>query len=186
MTDPKSRKVIVLENPLLPTRIKEMLARCLFEDLQVSFFASFVLLSSIPSFPRSSRHLASFSFQVPSISFIPPHLLALLAIGRTTGLVVDVGYLETVVLPVSRRLLPLCFRSFELTISFLSSLVRPTRRSTFPALSTPTSSPLLSPPVTSTQLSISSSFTSLATTLQSPPSQQQLRPLPLPSVQENA
>ncbi|KAL7415659.1 actin-domain-containing protein [Mrakia frigida] len=71
MTDPKSRKVIVLENPLLPTRIKEMLARCLFEDLQV-----------------------------PSISFIPPHLLALLAIGRTTGLVVDVGYLETVVLPI--------------------------------------------------------------------------------------
>lgn len=35
MTDPKSRKVIVLENPLLPTRIKEMIARCLFEDLLV-------------------------------------------------------------------------------------------------------------------------------------------------------
>jgi actin-related protein 10 len=35
MTDPKSRKVIVIENPLLPTRIKEMIARALFEDLQV-------------------------------------------------------------------------------------------------------------------------------------------------------
>jgi hypothetical protein len=35
MTDPKSRKVIVLENPLLPTRIKEMMARRLFEDFQV-------------------------------------------------------------------------------------------------------------------------------------------------------
>lgn len=35
MTDPKSRKVIVVENPLLPTRIKEIVARRLFEDLQV-------------------------------------------------------------------------------------------------------------------------------------------------------
>lgn len=35
MTDPKSRKVIVLENPLMPTRIKEMIARRLFEDFRV-------------------------------------------------------------------------------------------------------------------------------------------------------
>lgn len=45
MTDPKSRKVIVLENPLLPTRIKEMIARCLFEDLQVR-----VLLTNLSDF----------------------------------------------------------------------------------------------------------------------------------------
>ncbi|CDZ98092.1 Actin and related proteins [Phaffia rhodozyma] len=71
MTDPKSRRMIIAENPLLPTRIKEMLARSLFED-----------------------------FQVPSISFVPPHLLALLAVGRTSGLVIDVGNLEIVALPI--------------------------------------------------------------------------------------
>lgn len=35
MTDPKSRKVIVVENPLLSTRVKEMIARVLFGNLQV-------------------------------------------------------------------------------------------------------------------------------------------------------
>lgn len=43
MTDPKSRKLIVVENPLLPIRVKEMMARCLFEDLQVGFIPSFFL-----------------------------------------------------------------------------------------------------------------------------------------------
>lgn len=40
-------------------------------------------------------------FQVPSISFVPIHLMALLTTGLTTGLVIDVGNLETSVLPVS-------------------------------------------------------------------------------------
>lgn len=35
LTDPRSRKVIVLENPLLSTRVKEMIARILFDNLQV-------------------------------------------------------------------------------------------------------------------------------------------------------
>lgn len=35
MCDPKSRKVIILENPLLPLRVKEMIARVLFDNLQV-------------------------------------------------------------------------------------------------------------------------------------------------------
>jgi actin-related protein 10 len=38
---------------------------------------------------------------VPSVSFAPSGLLALVGVGRTTGLVVDCGYLETCVLPVS-------------------------------------------------------------------------------------
>jgi actin-related protein 10 len=42
-------------------------------------------------------------FQVPSISFVPTHLMALLTTGLTTGLVIDVGNLETSVLPVSRQ-----------------------------------------------------------------------------------
>ncbi|CAO3608559.1 unnamed protein product [Mucor hiemalis] len=47
-------------------------------------------------------------FQVPSISFVPIHLMALLTTGLTTGLVIDVGNLETSVLPiyVSRPLIP--------------------------------------------------------------------------------
>ncbi|KAJ3844824.1 fungal-specific actin related protein [Lentinula raphanica] len=71
LTDPKARKVIVIENPLLPLHIKEALARILFENLQV-----------------------------PSVSFASSHLLSLLAVGRITGLVLDCGNLESVALPI--------------------------------------------------------------------------------------
>ncbi|KZT57651.1 actin-like ATPase domain-containing protein [Calocera cornea HHB12733] len=71
MVDPKGRKIIVAENPMLPVCIKEMMARILFKNLQV-----------------------------PSVSFAPSGLLALLASGRTTGLVVDIGHLETTILPI--------------------------------------------------------------------------------------
>ena len=37
---------------------------------------------------------------VPRVSFVDTHTLALLAVGRNTGLVVDCGYWETVVMPV--------------------------------------------------------------------------------------
>ncbi|GAA5996002.1 uncharacterized protein JCM10292_004882 [Rhodotorula paludigena] len=79
MIDPKTRKVIVLENPLLPTRVKELIARVLFDNLQV-----------------------------PSLSFASTPLLALMAARTLTGLVVDVGHLETTVLPIfhSRPLFP--------------------------------------------------------------------------------
>jgi actin-related protein len=40
--------------------------------------------------------------QVRSVSFTPAPLLALMAYGRTTGIVCDVGYWETTVVPVSR------------------------------------------------------------------------------------
>ncbi|KAI1796925.1 actin-domain-containing protein [Ganoderma leucocontextum] len=71
LTDPKSRKVILVEHPLLPLHIKETIARILFNNLQV-----------------------------PSISFASSHLLALLAAGRVTGLVLDCGHLESTVLPI--------------------------------------------------------------------------------------
>lgn len=35
MTDPRTRKVIIVENPLLSTRVKEMIASILFDNLQV-------------------------------------------------------------------------------------------------------------------------------------------------------
>ncbi|GAA5892366.1 hypothetical protein JCM6882_003652 [Rhodosporidiobolus microsporus] len=80
MVDPKTRKVIAVENPLLSTAVKDMIARVLFDNLQV-----------------------------PSLSFASAPVLSLLAAGAVTGLVVDVGHLETTVVPVfhSRPLFPL-------------------------------------------------------------------------------
>lgn len=72
LTDPKSRKVIICESPLAPVVLKQMIAKLLFDY-----------------------------FQVPSISFVPIHLMALLTTGITAGLIIDVGNLETSVLPVS-------------------------------------------------------------------------------------
>ncbi|WFD01019.1 hypothetical protein MYAM1_003779 [Malassezia yamatoensis] len=40
------------------------------------------------------------NLRVPSVCFVDSHTLALLSVGRYTGLVVDCGYWETVVLPV--------------------------------------------------------------------------------------
>ncbi|WWC65654.1 uncharacterized protein I303_108275 [Kwoniella dejecticola CBS 10117] len=71
MTDSKARKVIVIENTFLPIGVKEHIARALFDNLQV-----------------------------PSVSFTPSSLLSLAACGRITGLVVDVGWLESTVTPV--------------------------------------------------------------------------------------
>ncbi|SPO25264.1 related to ACT1 - Actin [Ustilago trichophora] len=71
MVDPKQRKVIIAENPMLPTSIKEMICKVLFNNLQV-----------------------------PSVSFVPAPLLSLLAVGRITGLVLEVGFLESTLMPV--------------------------------------------------------------------------------------
>lgn len=96
LADPKSRKVILIEHPLLPVYIKEMLARILFSNLQV-----------------------------PSISFASSHLLSLLSVGRITGLVLDCGFLESTVLPIfsSRPLFP-HLRTTPLAGSRLSSHIR--------------------------------------------------------------
>ena len=53
MIDPKTRKVIVLENPLLPNRVKEMIARVLFDNLQVRRLPP--RLSAVE--PRTHSHL---------------------------------------------------------------------------------------------------------------------------------
>ncbi|WWC73483.1 uncharacterized protein I206_107453 [Kwoniella pini CBS 10737] len=71
MTDSKARKVIIIENTFIPIGVKEHIARALFDNLQV-----------------------------PSVSFTPSSLLSLAACGRITGLVIDVGWLETTVTPV--------------------------------------------------------------------------------------
>ncbi|KDQ16509.1 hypothetical protein BOTBODRAFT_30843 [Botryobasidium botryosum FD-172 SS1] len=74
LTDPKLRKVIVVEHPLMPLHVEEKLARILFRNIQV-----------------------------PSLSFAPSHLLALLASDCMTGLVLDRGHPESTVLPVENQ-----------------------------------------------------------------------------------
>ncbi|KAL0954360.1 hypothetical protein HGRIS_003353 [Hohenbuehelia grisea] len=71
LTDPKSRKVIIVEHPFLPLHIKDAIARILFENLQA-----------------------------PSISFASSHLLSLFTTGRITGLVLDCGHHESTALPI--------------------------------------------------------------------------------------
>ncbi|KAI8147018.1 actin family [Fennellomyces sp. T-0311] len=71
LTDPKQRTVVLCESPMLPIRIKEIIANVLFHRLQV-----------------------------PALCFAPSHLLALLTTGESTGLVIDCGHLETTVLPI--------------------------------------------------------------------------------------
>ncbi|OCF46109.1 hypothetical protein I317_00199 [Kwoniella heveanensis CBS 569] len=71
LADSKARKVIILENTFLPNYVKEHIASALFDNLQV-----------------------------PSVSFTSSSLLALVACGKITGLVVDAGWLETTITPV--------------------------------------------------------------------------------------
>ncbi|KAI9596989.1 actin-domain-containing protein [Syncephalis fuscata] len=79
LTEPRQRKVLICEPPLMPVIVKEMLARILFDH-----------------------------FQVPSISFAPSGLLALMTAGTITGIVLDSGNWETTVIPVfdARPLIP--------------------------------------------------------------------------------
>lgn len=90
MTDPKARKVIVIENAFLPTFVKAHIARVLFDILRVC--KSYQI--GPPIYELMIIH------KVPSISFTPSSLLALAAGGRVTGLVVDCGWLETTITPV--------------------------------------------------------------------------------------
>jgi actin-related protein 10 len=70
-TDPKTRKVIILESTFMPDHVKQALAKAFFDNVKV-----------------------------PSVAFPSASVLALAACGRSTGLVVDVGWLETTVTPV--------------------------------------------------------------------------------------
>jgi hypothetical protein len=128
LTESRSRRVIVVENPFLPDPIKRITGEVLLDNLQVSLRK--VNISHI-----HTRHLSSYSLavlsslfiffgfseiltveltnmstsalrcypdpQVRSVSFTPAPILALMAVGRTTGLVLDVGYRESTVVPVS-------------------------------------------------------------------------------------
>jgi hypothetical protein len=129
LTESRSRRVIVVENPFLPDPIKRIIGEVLLDNLQVSLRK----VNISPIYPRSPfpSNLSLFSFldsslfgfskiltveltnmsisalrrypdpQVRSVSFTPAPILALMAVGKTTGLVLDVGYRESTVVPVS-------------------------------------------------------------------------------------
>ncbi|GAA99478.1 uncharacterized protein L969DRAFT_93938 [Mixia osmundae IAM 14324] len=71
LIDPKPRTVLLVESPFMTRQYKHDLTKALLENLQVT-----------------------------SMSFAPASLLSLLATGRTTGLVVDIGGDFTTVTPV--------------------------------------------------------------------------------------
>ncbi|KDQ18918.1 hypothetical protein BOTBODRAFT_170903 [Botryobasidium botryosum FD-172 SS1] len=66
--------------------------------------------------------ILSRNIQIPSLSFAPSHLLALLALGRMTGLVLDSGHLESTIY-ASRPLIPL-LRTTPLASARLTSHLR--------------------------------------------------------------
>ncbi|KXN70996.1 actin-like ATPase domain-containing protein [Conidiobolus coronatus NRRL 28638] len=72
LVDPKLRRVIFVENPLVPLPFKQLIAKVLFHR-----------------------------FQVPSITYFTSHVTSLLAVGATEGLVVDCGHLYISAMPVS-------------------------------------------------------------------------------------
>lgn len=72
MIDPKMRKVLLIEPALVPIDVRSRIAVVLFDQLHV-----------------------------PSICFTSSPVLVLMATGTITGLVIDVGNLETSALPVS-------------------------------------------------------------------------------------
>lgn len=69
MTDPKSRKVILVEHPLLPLHIKDIIARVLFDNLQVGpgLHAQRLLYNDVRS-PRSpSLQAICLAFSRPGV-----------------------------------------------------------------------------------------------------------------------
>ncbi|KAJ1663287.1 hypothetical protein IW140_005137 [Coemansia sp. RSA 1813] len=71
LVDAKTKKVAIVESPMLPAPVKRTLTRVLLGNLRV-----------------------------PQVSFFPAPVLALMTCGRTTGLVVDCGHRVTTVTPV--------------------------------------------------------------------------------------
>ncbi|XP_071160920.1 protein phosphatase 1 regulatory subunit 37-like [Mytilus edulis] len=71
LVNAKDRRLVVCESILCPSQVRETLAKVLF-----------------------------IHFEVSSVMFGAGHLLSMLTLGTNTGLVIDLGYSETVVVPV--------------------------------------------------------------------------------------
>lgn len=71
LVSPKERKIVIVENVYGPTIVRETLAKALF------------------------RH-----FEVCSVLYVPSHMIALSTLAVPNGVVIDMGYSETTVMPV--------------------------------------------------------------------------------------
>lgn len=69
--NPKDRRVIIVESVFTPSQFRKSLAKVLFTR-----------------------------FEIPSLTFVPSHLVSLITIAAKTALVVDIGYTECAVIPV--------------------------------------------------------------------------------------
>lgn len=71
VTSPKDKRIVIVESVLAPTVWRNTLAKVLFKH-----------------------------FEVLSLLYIPSHLVSLCTLGISTGLVLDIGYSEAIVMPV--------------------------------------------------------------------------------------
>jgi len=71
VVNPKDRRVVIVESVLCPILFRNTLAEVLFMH-----------------------------FEIPSLVYVPSHLMALFTLGISTAMVMDVGYSETSVLPI--------------------------------------------------------------------------------------
>lgn len=72
LVNPRDRRVVIIESVLCPSHFRETLTRVLFKY-----------------------------FEVPSVLLAPSHLMALLTLGINSAMVLDCGYRESLVLPIS-------------------------------------------------------------------------------------
>jgi actin-related protein 10 len=79
----KDRRVLVVENVLLPTTMRQIIARTLFESLEVGCV-----------------HGPRYTLQSPCVLFAPAPLMACVPMRAPTALVVDCGHIDTVLVPV--------------------------------------------------------------------------------------
>ncbi|XP_054716321.1 actin-related protein 10-like [Uloborus diversus] len=71
VVNPKDRRVVIVESVLCPTLFRNTLAEVLFNH-----------------------------FEIPSLVYVPSHLMALFTLGISSALVMDAGYAETTTLPI--------------------------------------------------------------------------------------
>ena len=85
----RERRVVIVESVITPSRIRHLLADIILKQFEVC----------VHRLTLVSRMI--FFFQASSLAFIPSHLGATYTLGRTTALVLDVGYKEAQVMPVA-------------------------------------------------------------------------------------
>lgn len=97
--NPKDRRVVISESVFSPTVFRETLAKVLFLHYEVKR-----ILASYVSYALNDMNLVQLIVviltQVSSVLYVPAHLMALYTLGISSALVMDFGYLETVVVPV--------------------------------------------------------------------------------------